>query len=186
MREDVNQAIEVLRAGGVILYPTDTVWGLGCDATNKEACKKLIKIKKRESNQSMLVVVDSITMLERYVVAVPDTAYELIEVSITPITIIYPKAKNLAPDILADDGSIGIRVCDAKFCNMLLSGFRKPIVSTSANYKGENTPSHFGKINSSIKDEVDYIVKQGQDVIAQNKASSIIKIRSDNSIEIVR
>ena len=139
-KEDIENSLKVLRNGGVILYPTDTVWGLGCDATNNEAVENIFRIKSRNDNKSLIILVDSQTMLERYVKDIPEIAFDLVEVSVTPITIIYPNAKNLASSITAADGSVGIRVCMDTFCNELIGRFRKPIVSTSANItntKGE-------------------------------------------------
>lgn len=186
MTQEIDSTLEVLNSGGIILYPTDTVWGLGCDATNSEACKKLFEIKKRKENQSMLILVDSIAMLERYVVCVPDIAYDLIEISDKPITIIYPNARNISDLLVATDGSIGIRVCETEFYQKLMRRFRKPIVSTSANYSGDATPENYSQINPSLRDKTDYIVQINQSNTTINKASGIIKINADNSIEIIR
>ena len=175
-----------LKQGNTILYPTDTIWGIGCDATNSDACKKIISIKQRAPNKSMLILVDSISMLERYVAYIPDAAYSLIEVCETPLTIIYPKAKNIAKELIAEDGSIGIRICKTQFCQKLLYAFKKPIVSTSANLSGEKAPTNFSQINTIVKNNVDYIVSNVPNEQQQNTASEIIKFYADNSFSIIR
>jgi L-threonylcarbamoyladenylate synthase len=144
--EDLRSALKVLKEGGVILYPTDTVWGLGCDATNNIAVEKIFSIKKRAESKSLIILVDSESMLERYVKEIPEAADQIIEVSDTPVTIIYPEGKNLAEGVCSEDGSVGIRICNDEFCNELISRFRKPVVSTSANISGKPTPSFFDEI----------------------------------------
>ena len=137
MQDDIKNALEVLRKGGVILYPTDTIWGIGCDATNDAAVKRVYEIKKRADSKSMLVLMENLNLLERYMQEVPEIAYSLIEVTEKPMTIIYPDAKNLAPNLLGEDGSVGIRITSERFTQQLIQRFRKPIVSTSANISGE-------------------------------------------------
>ncbi|NLO02429.1 MAG: threonylcarbamoyl-AMP synthase, partial [Bacteroidales bacterium] len=159
MIEDLNKALEVLRKGGVILYPTDTVWGIGCDATNQEAVERIYAIKERDDSKSMLVLMENPALLERYVNNVPDIAWDLVEISATPLTVIYPEAKNLAPNLISKDGSIGIRFTKEEFTTRLLQKFRKPVVSTSANISSEKTPSSFDEISEKIKAAVDYIVQ---------------------------
>jgi L-threonylcarbamoyladenylate synthase len=184
--EDINNALKTLREGGVILYPTDTVWGLGCDATNNEAVEKVFRIKSRNDSKSLIILVDSTAMLERYVKDIPEIALELIEVSDTPITIIYPNAKNLAPAIPAEDGSVGIRVCTEEFCSELIGRFRKPIVSTSANISGEPTPSHFIEISEKIIRSADYIVEYKREDRQKNVPSPVIKIEHNGVFKIIR
>ena len=184
--DDLKAALSVLKAGGVILYPTDTVWGLGCDATNNEAVKKVYSIKQREDNKSLIILIDNVNRIGQYVTSVPEIAYELIDVTDTPLTIIYPGAKNLAPNIVSEDGSIGIRICSDDFVSELISRFRKPLVSTSANLSGEKTPAVFYDISQEITGSVDYIVKFRQDDQTTHSPSSIIKIESDGSIKIIR
>jgi L-threonylcarbamoyladenylate synthase len=184
--DDLKAALSVLKAGGVILYPTDTVWGLGCDATNSEAVKKVYAIKKREDNKSLIILMDNVNRIGQYVTSVPEIAYELIDVTDTPLTIIYPGGKNLAPNLLSEDESIGIRICSDDFASELISRFRKPIVSTSANISGEKTPAVFYDISAEITGLVDYIVKYRQDDQVQHTPSSIIKIESNGSIKIIR
>ena len=186
MQKDIIKTNEVLQNGGIILYPTDTIWGIGCDATNDEACKRLFSIKKRKPEHSMLILVNSLTMLERHVQFVPDAAYQLIEASSNPLTIIYPKAKNISEYISAEDGSIGIRLCNSEFCLRLIDRFRKPIVSTSANFSGKPAPSNFNQITTNIKEKMDYIVEYSQNIDSITKQSPIIKINIDNSFKIIR
>lgn len=184
--EDLKKALETLQKGGVILYPTDTVWGLGCDATNEEAVKRIYELKRRSDAKSMLVLVDSANRIESYVREVPDMAWDLIEVSDRPLTIIYPEAKNLAKNLLAEDGSIGIRVSGEQFSKMLCARFKRPIVSTSANISGEPNPAFYAEISDEIKQSVDYIVQYRQDDRTPAKPSSIIKLDIGNVIKIIR
>ncbi len=184
--EDLKKAIEVLRAGGVILYPTDTIWGLGCDAQNEAAVKKIYDIKQRADQKSLLILVDEPQRIEYYVDEVPEIAWDLIEASDRPMTIIYPNAKNLASNLIAPDGSIGIRVCNEPFCHTLISRFRNAIVSTSANISGQNSPSFFDEIDPMILKNVDYVVQYRQNDRTPHKASSIIKLGLGGQFEIIR
>jgi L-threonylcarbamoyladenylate synthase len=186
MQEDIKKALEVLRSGGIILYPTDTVWGLGCDATNAEAVMRIYEIKKQIDAKSMLVLVDSPARVQSYVEEVPEIAWELIDVSDKPLTIIYPDAKNLAPNLLADDKSIGIRVSTEAFSKTLCAQFRRPIVSTSANESGKTTPANFNAITLEIRNAVDYVVNFRQDDRSEAKSSSIIKLGKGNLFQIIR
>lgn len=183
---DIQKCLEVLKAGGIILYPTDTIWGLGCDATNKDAVTKLIELKKRPENMAMIVLVNSEPMIEQYVKEVPEIAWQIIEVAEDPISIIYPEAKNLAANVPATDGSIAIRLCKDPFCNQLISRFRKPIVSTSANFSGENTPRDFSEISKEVKQYADYIVKHRQNDRSEAIPSSIIKLGLGGEIKVIR
>lgn len=186
MEEEIKKAVEVLRTGGVILYPTDTIWGLGCDPTNEDAVKKIYQIKRRSESQSFLLLADSMTMVERYVFEVPEIAYSLVEVSDKPITIIYPEAKGLAQNVVAEDNSIGIRVTENVFCAKLIQRFRKPIVSTSANINGEAFPKSFNDITEKIKQEVDLIINPQMETKSENSPSSIIKLGVNGEIKIIR
>lgn len=186
MNEDIKQAINVLNNGGVILYPTDTIWGVGCDATNEKAVEKVYKIKKRIETKSMLVLIDSPVKLNAYVSEIPDMAWDLIELSEKPLTIIYPEAKNLAKNLVGEDKSIGIRITNEKFSKSLCERFRKPIVSTSANLSGEKSPAFFNDISEEIKSAVDYIVNFRQNDMTPSKPSSIIKLGIGNIIEVIR
>jgi len=186
MQDEIKKTLEVLRAGGVILYPTDTVWGLGCDATDEKAVKRIFEIKKRVDAKAMLVLIDNPGKLQSYVSEVPDIAWDLIEMSEKPLTIIYPEARNLAPNLIADDKSIGIRVTNEEFSKKLCAQFRKPIVSTSANVSGEATPYNFNQISNEIKSTVDYIVNFRQDEQTQSKPSSIIKLGKGNLFKLIR
>ncbi|MFV0376212.1 MAG: L-threonylcarbamoyladenylate synthase [Mangrovibacterium sp.] len=186
MQDDIKQALEVLQKGGVILYPTDTIWGIGCDATNQAAVKRVYEIKKRADSKSMLVLMENLNLLERYMQEVPEIAYSLIEVTDKPMTIIYPAAKNLAPNLLADDGSVGIRITTERFTQTLIQRFRKPIVSTSANISGEPSPATFAEVSDEIKHAVDYVVKYRQDDVTPVRPSSIIKLGVGGEIKIIR
>ncbi|NPA44425.1 MAG: threonylcarbamoyl-AMP synthase, partial [Chlorobi bacterium] len=182
MQEDINNAIKILQNGGVILYPTDTIWGIGCDATNEEAVKRVYEIKKRQDTKSMLVLLNNINFIRSYVDDVPEVALDIVELSEKPVTIIYSNAKNLAKNLIAEDGSIGIRITTEEFTDKLLKKFRKPIVSTSANISGEKFNGDFNDISDEIKNNVDYIVKYNQNINTPQTPSSIIKIGSDNQV----
>lgn len=184
--EDIVKAIEVLRTGGIILYPTDTIWGIGCDATNPTAVNRIYEIKQRQDTQSMLVLMENPNLLNSYIAEVPEIAWELIEVADTPLTIIYPGAKNLAANLLARDGSIGIRITSEAFTQQLIQRFRKPVVSTSANISGQKTPQNFAEISDEIKKSVDYIVGFRQDDLTRSNPSGIIKVGVGGQIEIIR
>ena len=186
MRQEIEKALEVLNQGGVILYPTDTIWGLGCDATNDEAVKRIYTIKKRADSKSMLVLIENENRLPSYVSEIPDIAWELIDVADKPLTLIYPGAKNLAPSLIAEDGSVGIRIVKEKFCEDLIRRFKRPIVSTSANITGETSPANFDEISDEIKAAVDYIVEYRQDDTAKAVPSGIIKLNEKGQFQILR
>lgn len=184
--DDLKKALEVLRQGGIILYPTDTVWGIGCDATNVEAVKRIYEIKQREDAKSMLVLMENPNMLSSYVREVPEVAWQLIEVTDKPLTIIYPGAKNVAANLVAADGSLGIRVTTELFTEHLIQRFRRPIVSTSANLSGKPTPQNFDEIDEEIKSAVDYVVEYRQEERSKNTPSSIVKLGLGGEIQIIR
>jgi L-threonylcarbamoyladenylate synthase len=186
MIEEIKKTCEVLQAGGIILYPTDTVWGIGCDATNEEAVKKVYELKRRVDNKAMLVLTDNPAKLNMYVSRIPDIAWDLIEVADKPLTIIYPKAKNLAANLLADDQSVGIRITNETFSKTLCERFRKPIVSTSANISGQPSPSNFNEISEEIKAGVDYVVNFRQEEIIKAKPSGIIKLGEGGVVQVIR
>lgn len=195
-KEDIEAALRVLRAGGIIVYPTDTVWGLGCDATNAEAVQRLYALKRREDSKSMLVLLDSTAKLNYYVTDVPETAWALLEASdlsdesdisdTKPLTIIYPKARNLAANLLAEDGSIGIRITNEPFSKALCERLRHPIVSTSANISGEPTARFFNEISPQILAQADYVCRFRRDDDCPHEPSSIIKINEDGTFVIIR
>ncbi len=186
MREEIKRTVEILRDGGVILYPTDTVWGLGCDATNEKAVKRIFEIKKRSDTKAMIILIDNPSKLQNYVEEVPDIAWDLIEFSEKPLTIIYPQAKNLAVNLIADDKTIGIRVTKEDFSRNLCAQFRIPVVSTSANVSGNPTPLNFDQISDEIKSAVDYVVNFRQDDLSKAKPSSIIKLGKGNIFQLIR
>lgn len=184
--EDMACAVEVLKAGGIILYPTDTVWGIGCDATNAEAVKKIYDLKKREDSKSMLVLVGSEGELQRTVAEVPEAAWMLIEAAIKPITIIYDRPVGIAPNLCAEDGSAGIRITDELFSRTLCGRLRRPVVSTSANISGEKTPTTFAEISKEIIAGVDYVVRYRQNDNTRRQSSNIIKVSDSGIIKVIR
>ncbi len=186
MNDEIKKACDVMYKGGVILYPTDTVWGIGCDATNEEAVKKVFEIKRRADSKAMLVLVDSPVKVESYVCDVPNVAWDLIEMTIKPLTIIYDGARNLAPNLIAEDGSVGIRVTSEEFSKQLCFRFKKAIVSTSANISGEPAPAVFSEISDEIKNAVDYIVDYRRDEQGPAKPSSIIKLGKGGVVKVIR
>ena len=186
IREELKKACEVLQRGGVILYPTDTVWGIGCDATNEEAVKRVYEIKRRADSKAMLVLVDSDVKVDFYVKDVPEVAWDLIQYATKPLTVIYDDARNLAPNLIGEDGSVGIRVTSEEFSKQLCFRFRKAIVSTSANISGQPAPASFSEIQDEIKQAVDYIVEYRQDEPAGAKPSSILKLGRGGLIKIIR
>lgn len=191
-KNSFSEALEVLRNGGVILYPTDTVWGLGCDATNPEAVARIYEIKKRSDSKSLVLLASDLDMVARYIREIPDMAIQLVEVNDKPMTIIYPEAltgqecRGLAHNTVAQDGSVGIRIPVVDFCRDLVHRFGRPIVSTSANISGEPTPRKFADIPQQIKDAVDFIVDPSLERSSTGSASSIIKVGLDGTIDIIR
>ncbi|MFO8235455.1 MAG: L-threonylcarbamoyladenylate synthase [Bacteroidales bacterium] len=186
MKEDINQALKVLKTGGTILYPTDTIWGIGCDATNRGAIEKIYRIKERDKEKSMIILVDHAGTAERYVSQMPHIAWDLIEVTDKPLTIIYSDAVNLPENLVAKDGSIGIRVVDDEFCQKLISRLNRPIVSTSANFSNMASPRNFQEIDERIIDSVDFVVKWRQEETGEAKPSSILKLSPDGQVKIIR
>jgi L-threonylcarbamoyladenylate synthase len=186
MKEDVSKALETLNTGGIILYPTDTVWGLGCDATNETAVAKINEIKGRSADKSLIVILDNENKLQSYVNEIPEVAYELIAYAENPLTIIFDGAKNLAKNAINRDGSIGIRIVKHSFCQQLLQRFRKPIISTSANISGKPTPAFFNEITAEIIDMVNYVVEFEQDNITPKKSSTIIKLGPSGQFKLIR
>lgn len=193
----IAETLEVLRKGGVILYPTDTVWGLGCDASDPEAVARIFSIKKRSDSKSLVLLASDLDMVARFVKEVPDMAVQLVEVNDRPMTIVYPGAiaagqgepadrHFLAHNVVAEDGSVGIRIPKMDFCIDLVRRFGRPIVSTSANISGEPTPKTFAEIEEPIKDAADYIVNPALESGATGQSSSIIKVGVDSEIQIIR
>jgi L-threonylcarbamoyladenylate synthase len=186
MEEEIKKAVEVLSLGGTLLYPTDTIWGIGCDATNYRAVEKVNKIKQRPELKSLIVLVESIEVLKQYVEQVPEVAIDLIQSVTDPLTIIYPKGRNLPRNLMAPDQSVAIRIPQNEFCQNLLKAFGKPITSTSANISGERSPLSFSKISDEIRDGVDYVVSFDQKVVHRPKPSTIVRITLDGEIQILR
>ena len=186
LKQEIDAAVKVLKEGGVILYPTDTVWGIGCDAADKEAVERVFEIKQRSDAKSLITLVADADMIGRYVKVIPQMAIELIEVNDKPMTIIYPGAMGLADNVIAEDGSVGIRIPQSEFCRQLCRRFGGAIVSTSANISGEEAPASFEDINASILDEVDHIVDPCYEEGATGVSSQIIKVGLDGEIKIIR
>jgi|WetSurMetagenome_2_1015567.scaffolds.fasta_scaffold35324_4 L-threonylcarbamoyladenylate synthase len=184
--EDIKESVKTLRESGVLVYPTDTIWGLGCDPTSESAINKIFRIKERGEGKSLIILADSLQMVERYVSEIPEIVYELAEVSDTPLTIIYPMGKNLAAGVCSNDGSVAIRICHDEFCLELINRFRKPIVSTSANFSGSPSPGNFTEIEQGILIKADYVVKYRQDDRGISKASPVIKVNPDGTFKIIR
>ncbi len=187
---ETDKALEVLRSGGILLYPTDTVWGLGCDATNPEAVAKVYSLKRRSDSKSLVLLASDMDMVARYVREIPEIAFQLQEVNDKPMTIIYPGAitgkYGLAENTVAEDGSVGIRIPMAEFCLQLVRRFGRPIVSTSANVSGQPTPKTFSQISREIKDGADYITDPSLEAGSTGLASQIIKLGLDSSVSIIR
>ena len=187
--QDIKNAVEMLRRGGVILYPTDTVWGIGCDATNAEAVKRVYDIKQRDDSKALICLVDSDARLQRYVRRVPDVAWQLID-SLKeggkPTTIILDGAVNLAPNLIADDGSIALRITQESFSKELCYRFQKALVSTSANISGEPAAQNYGDIDPQIVESVDYVCWSRRQEHQPHQPSSIIRLREDGEVTIIR
>lgn len=182
---ELTPAIEALKNGKIILFPTDTIWGLGCDATNEEACHQILKLKNRPENKSFVLLADGFQMIERHIPEFAEVCYELADLADRPLTIVYPNARGLAPSVLAEDGSVGIRITKDPLCLRLIRAIRKPIVATSANLSGRPSPSVFDDIPAELKAGVDAIVMERL-FEKCDVPSQIIKIGLDSSIQIIR
>lgn len=186
LKQEIEAAVKVLKEGGVILYPTDTVWGIGCDAADKEAVARVFEIKERADAKSLITLVADADVIGRYVKVIPQMAIELIEINDKPMTIIYPGAMGLAENVVAGDGSVGIRIPQSEFCRQLCRRFGGAIVSTSANISGEDAPASFEDINAAILDAVDHIVDPCYEEGATGVSSQIIKVGLDGEIKVIR
>lgn len=185
-RDDIRQAVEVMNKGGVILYPTDTIWGVGCDATNAEAVKRVFEIKKRADAKALITLVDSEAKLEFYVNDIPEVAWDLIDVAERPLTIIFDRPRNLAPNLLAEDGSAGIRITKEEFSKNLCMRMKRAIVSTSANISGQPSPQCFADIAPEILEAVDYVCTSRRNETHNPPASNIIKLGCGGEIKVIR
>jgi len=186
LKVEIDKALSVLKDGGIILYPTDTVWGLGCDATNETAVARINEIKGRSADKSFIILLDNDSKVQSYVTEVPDVAYDLIEYAENPLTIIFSGAKNLAQNVINADGSVGIRVVKHEFCTPLVQRFRKPITSTSANLSGEPSPAFFDEIHPDIIGAVDYVVDWEQELRTPKKPSTIMKLGPSGQFSFIR
>ena len=183
--DEINTCCHILDKGGLILYPTDTVWGIGCDATNEAAVTKVYELKQREDSKALICLMANDAMLERFVDKVPEAAYDILDLATKPTTIIYDNPKGLAKNAIAQDNTMAIRVASDKFCQYLINKYKKPIISTSANLAGNPTPMSFGEIDSVILKGVDYIVSLQQDK-KNGSPSSIIKLSNDGTVKVIR
>ena len=184
--EDIRTAVQTLREGGLILYPTDTIWGIGCDASNEEAVRRIFQLKRREDSKAMICLVDSADRMQRYLRQVPDVAWDVVEYADKPLTLILDGAVNLAPSLIAEDGSVGLRVTKENISHELCYRFQKAIVSTSANISGEPSPACFDEISEEIRQGVDYVMRSRQNDTSKSKPSQIIKLGLDGQIKIIR
>jgi L-threonylcarbamoyladenylate synthase len=184
--EDIEWCIQILKSGGTILYPTDTIWGIGCDATNPKAVQKVYTLKQRVESKSLIILVDTFDKVANYVEKVPDVAFDLVNNIDTPVTIIYSGARNLAPNVIAADGTIAIRVVNDEFCQELIGRFGKPIVSSSANVSGAETPLVFNNIAKQIINEVDFTVTINREKVKRTKPSTIIRLHGNGEFLIIR
>lgn len=183
---EVRKAADVMKRGGIVLYPTDTVWGIGCDATNQEAVEKIYRLKRRSDAKSMIVLVENEMALQRTLESVPEVAWDLVEAAVKPVTVIYDHPKGVAPNLLAPDGSLGIRLTREPFSNYLCGKMRVPVVSTSANISGEPTPRSFGAISPEILEGVDYVVDFRREETKSPKPSAVIKLRDNGEVKVIR
>ena len=186
MKEDIQNCLNTLREGGIILYPTDTVWGIGCDASNPKAIQKIYDLKGRTSSKALITLVGSEVMLERTVLNMPEIAWDIIESANRPLTLIYDEVKGIAPNAIAEDGSCGIRLTKDTYCQQLIQRLGKPIISTSANVSGEETPKDFRSISDTILKGVDFVVNYRQNEATSQKSSNIIKLKNNGEIKIIR
>lgn len=186
MKEEIEKALAILNAGGIILYPTDTVWGIGCDATNCKAIEKIFTLKKRQADKSLILLLDQDIKLNKYVKEVPELAWDLVEFAENPLTVIYPDGRGVCPTLIADDKSIAIRIVKNIFCQQLINRLKNPLVSTSANISRNPTPRNFEEISQEIKDGVDYIVNLEQDKTSSAKPSTIIKLDAGGLFTFIR
>ena len=184
--EDIRTAVQTLLGGGLILYPTDTIWGIGCDASNEEAVRRIFQLKRREDSKAMICLVDSADRMQRYLRQVPDVAWDVVEYADKPLTLILDGAVNLAPSLIAEDGSVGLRVTKENISHELCYRFQKAIVSTSANISGEPSPACYDEISEEIRQGVDYIMRSRQNDKSKSKPSQIIKLGLDGQIKIIR
>ena len=186
LRKAVEEAVKVLRNGGVILYPTDTVWGLGCDATNPDAVDKIYKIKHREESKSLIMLVDGPDMLARYIKVVPEVAWQIIEINDKPLTIIYPGAEGLAANAIPEEKTAAFRIPDHQFCQALIRRFGKPIISTSANISGSSAPSFFETVSTEIIEAADWVADNSFEAGSTGKPSSIMMLGVGGEVKIIR
>jgi L-threonylcarbamoyladenylate synthase len=186
LKDEVAKALKIVQDGGIILYPTDTIWGIGCDATNTAAIERIYRLKQRDESKSMIILLDTENKLESYISEVNPLAYDLIEYAENPLTLVMPGAKNISPALISSDGSVGIRVAKHPFCQQLIQRLRKPLVSTSANVSGKPSPQYFAQITPEIINGVDYVVDIDQHDMEIKTPSTIMRLAPNGSFEFIR
>lgn len=186
LQEDLKAAVEVLKKGGVIIYPTDTIWGIGCDATRSDAVRKVFDLKQRADSKALITLMSSEDMLYRYIDEPPEVALSMMELSEKPVTVIFDRGYNLAPEVLAEDGSLGVRIPRDDYASALCRMLRRPIVSTSANISGKPSPAHFAEIDPALLDAVDYVASHKRNDRSPHAASSIVKIGAGGLFKVIR
>ena len=186
LKDEVAKALKVIQEGGIILYPTDTIWGIGCDAANTDAVKRIFALKQRDEAKSMIILLDTDNKLQSYIQDVPELAYNLIEYAENPLTLVLPGAKNISPALIAADGSVGVRVTTHQFCQQVIQRLRRPLVSTSANISGEPSPQYFGQVSDDIINRVDYVVDLEQHSTEIKKPSTIMRLDPSGKFEFLR
>jgi L-threonylcarbamoyladenylate synthase len=185
INSEVHKAYEVIKEGGIILYPTDTVWGIGCDATNEEAVKKIYALKQREETKSMIVLINGERMMYNVFKEIPEVAWQILDLSEKPTTLILDNPRNIAKNVIAEDNTLGVRIVTDPFCFKLMERMKKPLVSTSANISGEPTPMNFKEISPEIIKGVDYVVNLHHNKVCK-KPSAIIKLTLDSQVKVIR
>ncbi|MCP4520299.1 MAG: threonylcarbamoyl-AMP synthase [Cytophagales bacterium] len=186
MHEEIQKALEVLNNGGIIVYPTDTIWGIGCDATNPEAVKKVYELKERDDSKALVVLIHELGQLYNYVQKVPEIAWDIVEFAETPLTVVYPQAKNIAHNLVAEDNSVAIRWCKDEFCQKLMQRFKRPLVATSANISGEPSPKGFADISETVLERADYVVNWRKEELNNPNPSKIISLGVDGEFKLIR
>ncbi len=186
LAEEIRYSVDLLKKGKIILYPTDTIWGIGCDATNSKAVQRIFKLKGREQTKSMIVLLDDAEKLKQYIKQVPPIAYDLIANSVSPLTIVYPGARNMAKKLIASDGTIAIRVVKGRYTSEVIKQLNRPLVSTSANISGQPTATTYSQISENVKNNVDYVIEHFRNQTKTLKPSTIIKLEQNGKFVILR
>ena len=185
MHPELEKALKVLKRGGLIVYPTDTVWGIGCDATNADAVDRVFALKQRDDSKALICLVSDFRMLEQYISSIPEVAYDILKYADRPTTIVYDQPRHVAENLIAEDDSLGVRITDNEFCRSIIKYLKKPLVSTSANISGQPTPGMFKEIDQAILDGVDYVVNLDRNK-KNDRPSSVIRLKNDGTVQVIR